>query len=202
MKKSLFLLPLLAGLALTGCGGDDGEGSSLEITYDLIQDALDEVGAEGDGYDKLTMIEELDGYSVSFNDIRTNRLNSSSVPKWKTPDDEEVQVIQFKSASKGEPSLTIQDIKPSTVVITYWTSYSVAVGNFSVKFDDTKCKGKKGTTEETEYYSVEELDGGETKNHEVVKCALTYTVNAEEAGELVIAGAGQGARYVESIVIE
>ncbi len=208
MKKSLFLLPLLAGLALCGCkddnggkGGDDdpsgGDYTALDMTldFDTISAAIEESGGSGSGYDAVSAVEEIDGQAVTFENVCINRLGiEKAVPEWDTGG-EEVHVVQFKNPSKGAGVISFTDVTATKVTINLLTSYSVS-GDFKVTYGGKKQKMKAGAGEETGYESV----NGE-KTFPISLYALTFDLSGE-GGDLEITNQGQGARYVQSIVIE
>ena len=207
MKKSLFLLPLLAGLALCGCkddnpggkdddGGDEGDYTALDLTldFDTISAAIEESGGSGTGYAAVGAVEEIDGQAIAFENVCINMLSEESVPAWSTGG-EEVNVIQFKNPTKGAGVISFTDVTAKKVTINLLTSYSVS-GDFKVTYGGKKQKMKAGAGEETGYESI-----GSEENYPISLYALTFDLSGE-GGDLEITNQGQGARYVQSIVIE
>ena len=210
MKKSLFLLPLLAGLALCGCkdnpkddpkddpkGGDDFPGLTLDT--DVLTEYTD-----GSGYAGLSGVDEIDGVTVSFTEVMVNQLNSASFPKWITPDDEEVPVIQFSKVDDGAGreggSISVTG-KISKLTCKLYSSYDWSGTGFpKVTFDGKTVKkpSKALATDDTEYQNEDK--GG--KVHDMFLYTFEYAVNAEEEGELVIHNANSFALYFNSFELE
>ncbi len=195
MKKSLFLLPLLAGLALCSCGGggdnpdkpsggDGGLEEPIVLDYDYLFEAA---GSKKTGYAAIAEIDEVEGYEASFTSVCVMNYWHDSVPAWDpATEDDGVKVIQFKA---GEGEFSLYDIQPSKVTVVLLTSYAYKSGdNISVEFDGTKVKEKKASTEETEWaqYGTKK-EGNETvtdydTTHAISKITFTFAVSAKEFG--------------------
>lgn len=247
MKKSLFLLPVLAIAALAGCdnGGNDDPVkpnppahthvdadkncycdtcfqpiehvdanadyvcdvcgadlpgkpvpvTDLKVTLDYATISA-AIGTSKTGYDAVAGVTSIADHSVSFVNVCINNLNSASQPKWTTPNDEKVQVIQFKNPNTAAGVITFPSVKVGKVTINLLTSYDIDA-DFTVSYGSAVVPMKADEGVATQYKSV----SGE-KSFDIKKFALTFEVNGTEGADLVIKNQGKGARYVESIVIE
>ncbi len=208
MKKRLFLLPLLAGLALCSCGGgdnpDDPKGEDFPgLTLDI--DTLKEESGDGKGYAALADVDEINGVGVGFAEVMVNGLNSESLPKWDTPDDEVVDVIQFSKVD-GENgreggSITVQG-KISKLTVNVYSSREWSDTGFpKVTFDGKTVKkpSKAAQTKDTEYKS---WNSKGTQEFDLKIFTVEYAVNAGDEGELVIHNANTYALYFDSFILE
>lgn len=211
MKKSLFLLPLLAGLALCGCdknndtsdkskkdnteekGGDPAEFEGLTISYETLSELSTESGYQSGSID-------VSGFEVSYGDIIVKEYLDETYDSGDYNKCEEMlPIIQWKKTSA---EFSVADINPTKMTFTYITTYDPA-DIASVSFDGKTISGKKsgdgvkvGTLEK---YSASK---GSTQQFDVMRYVYTYAINAEDVGELVIKNKTSFAQYVESIVLE
>ena len=204
MKKSLFLLPLLAALTLCGCGDDkekekESGGDFAGLTLDtatLLENT------DGKGYAGLSGVEEIDGVPVTFSEVMVNGLNSESFPKWITPDDAAVDVIQFSKVSDDREGGTITVTgKISKLTCKLYSSYDWSGTGFpKVTFDGKTVKKptKAVSTDDTEYQN----EDSKGKVHDMKLYTFEYAVNAGDEGELVIHNANTFALYFNSFVLE
>ena len=228
MKKRLLLLPLLGTFLRAGCeitignktfklfekdnkeqkeekkdSGDQGGQQQKDTTpfagLTLDTAKLDEVGdSEASGYSKLSGVSEIDGIPVSFASVMTNGLNSTSTPKWETPDDAKVQVIQCKK-SEAEISVTGM-IKKVTVKL--YSSYDFAEsGLLSLTFGD-KNIAKPSSAKATESTQYKSYNSAGTQSFALKLYTCEYNVNADEVGTLFMKNANTFAMYLHSIVLE
>ena len=205
MKKSLFLLPLLAAFTLCGCGDDpkdpkdDPKEDFPGLTLDT--DTLSEY-SEGSGYAGLSGVDEIEGVPVTFSEVMVNGLNSESFPKWITPDDEAVNVIQFSKVGDDREGGTITVTgKISKLTCKLYSSYDWSGTGFpKVTFNDKTVKkpSKAISTDDTEYQNEDK--GG--KVHDMKLYTFEYAVNASEEGDLVIHNANTFALYFDSFILE
>ena len=207
MKKSLFLLPLLAAFTLCGCG-DDPENPDKPSGGDfpgltLDTETLLEESGDGKGYSALGDT-EIDGVPVSFDLVMVNGLNSQSLPKWITPDDEEVNVIQFAKVGGDKNyeggSITVTG-KITKLTCKLYSSYDWSGTGFpKVTFNDkTVKKPSKALSTDATGYQNEDSKG---KVHDMNLYTFEYAVNAEEEGDLVIHNANSFALYFDSFILE
>lgn len=166
---------------------------NLTLEFDNMYEAA---GSTGTGYDKIAAITSIGGYSVSFTNVCLNLLNSTSTPAWTTPNDEQLEVVQFKNAKTAAGVITFPKVTCNKVSIYLLTSYDVD-NDFSVTFGTSVITLESDEGEDTEYKS-----GTGSKTYDIKRYVLTFNVNGTTASDLKINNNGQGARYLEKIVIE
>ena len=228
MKKHLFLLPLLGSFLLAGCtltignktfrlfekensqqkeenkkenssGGEEEKDTSDFAGLTLDTAKLDEVGdSEQSGYGKLAGVSEINGVPVTFASVMTNGLNSTSTPKWSTPNDEKVQVIQCKK-SEAEISVTGK-IKKVTLKI--YSSYDFSgTGLLSLTFNG-KNVAKPTKATKTEATGCKSFNSAGDKSFDLNLFTCEYNVNADSVDTLVMKNSNTFALYLHSIVLE
>lgn len=165
----------------------------LTLEYDNLFEAA---GSKSTGYAAIAAITNLGGYTVSFENVCINNLNSKSTPAWTTPSDEQVKVVQFKNAKNGAGVVKFPNAKCSKVSIYLLSSYDVD-NDFSVTHGSSVIPMSADAGTATDYAS-----GTGATTYPIKKYVLTFNVNASSAAELKINNNGTGARYLEKIVIE
>ena len=202
MKKSLFLLPLLAGLALCGCNDDgekdkekekehEGEFEGLTLDYEAFSDIVGQMGYQSGEI-------EVDGYAVSYSDIMAKEYLDESYDSGDYQKCEEMlPVLQWK---KSSAAISVSDVKPVKMTLTYITTYDAAnIAN--VNFGGKSISGKKSGSGE-KVGELEKSSSGKVTTFDVMRYSYVYDINAEEFNELEITNKTSYAQYVESIVLE
>lgn len=173
-------------------GGGTTEAVALKTTLNYA--SLKALTGDAKGYAALANVTQFDGHAVSFENVMINELNSSSQPAWNVASGA-AQVIQFKNPNNGCGVITFTNVKATKVVVNLLTSYDIN-GDFVVSIGGTSATLNSDSGVATDYKSI-----SGTKEFDIKKYALTFNLGSGQ-GDLVIKNAGQGARYVESIVIE